>query len=71
MNGNGRIENLVCAEKLATYCGQVWGCEVEPQAAAYFVRLMARQIAGFTPYLGTRKVVKLNHVYHAAARYFD
>ena len=73
MNGNGRIEDLICAEKLATYCGEVWGCNVEPEAAAYFVRLMARQIAGFTPYLpkNTRlRRVKLHHVWRAAGRYF-
>ncbi|MBA7680883.1 hypothetical protein ES703_89204 [subsurface metagenome] len=70
MNGNGRIEDLICAEKLAAYCGEVWGCNVEPEAAAYFIRLMARRIAGFTPYLPKPKPVKLRHVYRAASLYF-
>ncbi len=63
--------DLVDARELAKFCEQVWGRQAEPEAAAYFVRLMERQIIGFTGYLpGSGKVTR-QHVYTAASRYYE
>jgi len=66
------IPPFVDAQALADYCARTWSRPVEPQAAAYFARLMARRIDGFTLYLPNNlKPVTLPDVYRAAGIYLD
>ena len=66
------IPPFVDAQALAAYCALTWSRPVEPQAAAYFARLMVRRIQGFATYLPNNlKPITLNDIYRAAGIYFD
>lgn len=65
-----RIPKAVDLDMLTELCEQVWQRPVEPRAAAYFGRLMERQIRGFTPYLPSKKRVTLKSVWEAASGYY-
>ena len=64
-----RIPRAFDLDKLTELCELVWQRPVEPRAAAYFARLMERQIRGFTPYLPNRRVT-LKAVWDAASVYY-
>jgi len=66
MNLNGTVD----LEQLTAFCAQTWGREVEPQAAAYFARLMERRIREFTDYIPGKGRVTIKHVYEAASRFY-
>lgn len=65
-----RIPQAVDLDKLTELCELVWQRPVEPQAAAYFARLMERQIKGFRPYLRPNRKVTLRAVWEAAGVYY-
>jgi len=71
VKGNPRVPIAVDLTLLTQLCEKTWGRTVEPRAAAYFARLMERQIKGFTPYLNGRNVVTLESVWEAASRYWE
>lgn len=71
MNGKPRVPMAVDLALLTQLCEKTWGRPVEPRAAAYFARLMERQIKGFTPYLNGEDVVTLEAVWEAASRYYE
>ena len=65
-----RIPRAVDLDKLTELCELVWQRPVEPRAAAYFARLMERQIRGFAPYLPNGDRVTLRAVWDAASVYY-
>jgi hypothetical protein len=71
MNGKPRVPIGVDLESLTELCQQTWQRPVEPRAAAYFARLMVRQIRGFTPYVQGKDRVTLESVWEAASRYYE
>jgi hypothetical protein len=71
MNGKARIPEGIDLTKLTELCEQTWGRPVEPRAAAYFARLMVRQIRGFTIYVQDKDTVTLEAVWEAASHYYE
>jgi hypothetical protein len=71
MNGKPRVPMGVDLTLLTELCQKTWQRPVEPRAAAYFARLMERQIKGFTPYVQDKDTVTLEAVWEAASRYYE